>query len=110
VAAIDQAPAAERLARAILDDITLYNEERVRNAQDLTQELASEIDEGRELFRARVEPSLHRIFEDELLAWRGRARDHAKRLGGSPLDRGKLAFVVAVVVAFIAVAVWLAMR
>ena len=34
---IDDPKQAERLARAILDDITLYNEARVRDSRDLTQ-------------------------------------------------------------------------
>ena len=44
---IDTAEAAQRLATAILDDVTLENDTRVRAARDLERELAPEIEEGR---------------------------------------------------------------
>jgi hypothetical protein len=100
--------AAERLARAILDDITLYNDERVRTTRDLTGELASEIEEGRALFRSRVEPSLHGVFEEELLPWQGRAKDRAIKLGGASMDRTRFWLAVGAVVAFVVVVAWIA--
>ena len=104
---IDDHEAAERLARAILDDITLYNDERVRTTRDLTADLASEIEEGRALFRARVEASLHGVFEEELLPWQGRARDRAIKLGGASVDRTRLWLAIGAGVAFVVVVVWL---
>ncbi|MGZ3420557.1 MAG: hypothetical protein ACXVEE_21960 [Polyangiales bacterium] len=54
--------AARRLARAIASDIALYNEDKLRTGEPIHAEVA----EGRELFRARVEPSLFRIYEGEI--------------------------------------------
>lgn len=108
---IDDPKRAERLARAILDDITLANEERVIASRDLTTDLAKEIDEGRALFQSRVAPSLHRVFDDELLPWQGRARDRAiKYTGGERMDRTRLFLAIGAAVAFVVVIVWLAAR
>jgi len=63
VALIVEQGRAERLARAIVSDIVLYHEAELREA---SPQLTSAIDEGRELFRARVEPSLHAVFERAL--------------------------------------------
>ena len=51
---------AERLARAILSDILLYHEAELRDA---SPKLAGAVQEGRELFRGRVAPALHEVFE-----------------------------------------------
>ncbi len=107
---IDTAEAAQRLATAILDDITLGNDARVRAAKDLEQELAPEIEQGRQLFRSRVAPDLHPIFEDEILAWRGRAKDRAAALAPAKVDVSRLLVLVALVVALGAVIAWLALR
>ena len=107
---IDTAEAAQRLAMAILDDITLENDARVRAAQDLERELAPEIEEGRRLFRSRVAPDLHAIFEDELLAWRGRAKGRAVALAPAKVDVSRLLLLAALVAAFAAVVAWLALR
>ncbi len=59
---IDTPERAIRLARTIASDISLYNEEKiVRGLSDdkLFTELADEIEEGRELYRARVAPDLY---------------------------------------------------
>jgi hypothetical protein len=59
---IDTPERAIRLARTIASDISLYNEEKiVRGLTDdkLFTELADEIEEGRELYRARVAPELY---------------------------------------------------
>jgi hypothetical protein len=59
---IDTPERAVRLARTIASDISLYNEEKiVRGLSDdkLFTELADEIEEGRELYRARVSPELY---------------------------------------------------
>ncbi len=102
--------AAERLAEAILDDITLENAERVRASSDLLADMAKELDEGRALFRSRVEPTLHRVYEDEMLPWQGRAKDQAIRVTGSPIDQTRLLLAIGAAVAFVAVVVWLVMR
>lgn len=65
---IDNFDRARRLARAILSDIALYNQEKVEkgirndNVFDL---LADELEEGRQHFRSRVAPDLAEgnIFE-----------------------------------------------
>ena len=108
---IEDPAQAERLARAILDDITLYNEARVVASRDLTGDLAAEIDEGRALFRSRVAPELHRVFDEELLPWQGRARDKAVKYGGGePMDRTRLFLAIGAALAFVVVVVWLVVR
>jgi hypothetical protein len=50
---------AERLARAILSDVMLYNSEKVRQgieADDLFERLREELAEARAFFDERVEP------------------------------------------------------
>lgn len=52
---------AERLARAILSDVMLYNPESVRlgiEQDDLFQRLRREIEEARAFFEQRVEPEV----------------------------------------------------
>ncbi len=56
---IDSEAVARRLARAILADLRLYNQEKVRGGQDLSDE----IDEGRQLYRERVEARFFDLFE-----------------------------------------------
>jgi hypothetical protein len=103
--------AAERLARAILDDIAFDNAARVGASRDLTTDLAKEIDDGRALFRARVAPALHRVFDEELLPWQGRARDKAiKYSGGERIDRTRMFLSVGAAVAFVVVVIWLVVR
>jgi hypothetical protein len=65
--------AARRLAGAILADMTLYNDARIRAATNVRIALAREIAEARELFQAKVAPELHGVFERALDA----------RLGGA---------------------------
>ena len=102
---------AERLAIAILDDITLTNEARVIASPDLTTDLAKEIAEGRALFESRVAPSLHRVWGDELLPWQGRARDRAiKYTGGERMDRTRMFLAIGAAVAFVVVVIWLVAR
>jgi hypothetical protein len=58
---IETEEAARRLARAIASDLSLYNEEKILNGlknDSLYNEIAEEIEEGRELFRSRVTPEL----------------------------------------------------
>lgn len=52
---------AERLARAILSDVMLYNPEKVRvgiERDDLFARLRSELDEARRYFASRVDPQI----------------------------------------------------
>jgi hypothetical protein len=107
---IEDRGAAERLAKAILSDITLYNDERVRRATDLTAELSTELDEGRELFRSRVAPELHHVYEDEILPWTGLAKTRAAALAPARIEGGPLLMLVGLVTAFVAVVAWLALR
>lgn len=54
---------AVRLARAIASDISLYNEDRIHDSIEedtFFDALAGELEEGRELYRSRIEPSLYR--------------------------------------------------
>jgi hypothetical protein len=111
VSLIDDPKEAERLAVAILDDITLDNESRVIASRDLTTDLAKEIDEGRALFESRVAPELHRVYDDELLPWQGRARDRAVKYGGGErMDRTRLFLAIGAAVAFVVVVIWLVTR
>lgn len=99
---------AERLAAAILADITLFYDARVRASRDLTTDLAAEIEEGRALFQSRVDSSLHDVFEGELMVWRGTARDRAQKLAGASVDRTRLLLALGAGVALVAVIAWLA--
>lgn len=54
---------AERLARAVLSDVMLYNPERVRlgiERDDLFERLAPELEEARTFFEGRVSEELAR--------------------------------------------------
>ena len=75
---------AERLARAIVSDVMLYNSERVRaglEADDLFDRLRREIDEARSFFERRVDPEVvaksnvfDRALVDVLVFRSGRVR------------------------------------
>jgi len=81
VAGIDNPEGAARLARTIASDISLYNEDKIRQAiqaDRLFEALASEIEEGLQLYRSRVSPDLlattnfyHRAIIDILLRNKG---------------------------------------
>jgi hypothetical protein len=107
---IDDPKAAERLAKAILGDITLYNDERVRRAKDLTAELSVELEEGRGLFRSRVVPELHHVYEDEIMPWTGLAKGRAETLAPAKIDGARLFLAVGGIAALIALIAWLALR
>ena len=52
---------AERLARTIMSDIALYNQELIRKSiknDSLFADLKDQLEEGRKLYDARVDPSL----------------------------------------------------
>jgi hypothetical protein len=57
---------AARLARAILGDIVLYNEEKLLQREDLSEE----VQEGRALYQSRTDALLHDVYERELAASR----------------------------------------
>jgi hypothetical protein len=59
---IDTPERAVRLARTIASDISLYNEEAIIKGitdDNLFDELAEQLEEGRELYRGRVSPDLY---------------------------------------------------
>ena len=59
---IDTPERAQRLARTIASDISLYNEEKIVRGlteDKLFTELRDELEEGRELYRTRVAPELY---------------------------------------------------
>jgi hypothetical protein len=59
---IDTPERAIRLARTIASDISLYNEEKIvrgLSEDKLFTEIADQLEEGRELYRARVSPELY---------------------------------------------------
>ena len=58
---IEEPEKAVRLARAIASDISLYNEEKIKEgiANDTFYDaIAAELEEGRELYRSRISPAL----------------------------------------------------
>ncbi|MDF1581391.1 MAG: hypothetical protein P1P74_11540 [Desulfuromonadales bacterium] len=58
---VDNPKLAFRLARAIISDIALYNQEKVKDGiknDNIFDALAEELQEGREHFYGRVDPAL----------------------------------------------------
>ena len=63
MAMITTPEAANRLARAIASDLSLYNEEKIVQGimnDDLFDVMADEIEEGRALYESRLDPELYR--------------------------------------------------
>src|SRR6185503_2745826 len=58
--------AAQRLALALLQDLSRYNRAKLSAGADPRTVLGAEINEARALFHARVAPPLHSVFEREL--------------------------------------------
>lgn len=61
---------AFRLAKAIISDVLLYNQEKVRSGienDDLFEKLTTELDEGKKLFESRVEQSVSRAVFDRAI-------------------------------------------
>lgn len=61
MALIDTPEAANRLARAIASDISLYNEEKIEDGiknDDLFDVLNHEIEEGLSLYKRRISPKM----------------------------------------------------
>jgi hypothetical protein len=63
VSVITERERAERLARAILADVRLYHETEIR---EHSPKVHGALQEGRELFQQRVDPSLHGVFDTEI--------------------------------------------
>jgi spore germination protein GerM len=62
MAVIDSPEKAMRLARAIASDISLYNEEKIREGIEndtFFDAVAGELEEGRELYKSRVSPQIY---------------------------------------------------
>ena len=62
MAVIEEPEKAMRLARAIASDISLYNEEKIKEGIEndtFFEAIAAELEEGRELYRSRVEGGLY---------------------------------------------------
>ena len=65
MALIDDPEKARRLARAIASDISLYNEEKIKEGienDSFFEALHSELEEGRELYKTRVSPDIFSGF------------------------------------------------
>lgn len=72
---IDDEPHAMRLARAILSDVGLYNDDAIKGASiSVRRAIGREIEEGRQLYNARVTEPWLGVFDRELVAWVGRVR------------------------------------
>ena len=62
MAVIDSPEKAMRLARAIASDISLYNEDKIREGIEndtFFDAIAGELEEGRELYKSRVSPQIY---------------------------------------------------
>lgn len=80
---IDREDGARRLARAIASDLSLYNEEKIVRGivgDNLFEELAEEIEEGRTLYKSRVSPELYKLnfYDRALVDILIRAKGHIK--------------------------------
>lgn len=62
MAVIDEPEKAMRLARAIASDISLYNEEKIKEGIEndtFFDTVSAELEEGRELYKSRLAPDLY---------------------------------------------------
>jgi hypothetical protein len=62
MAVIDEPEKAMRLARAIASDISLYNEEKIKEGIEndtFFDSVSGELEEGRELYKSRLAPDLY---------------------------------------------------
>jgi hypothetical protein len=83
MALIEIEEAARRLARAIASDLSLYNAEKIEKGvtnDNLFDEVAADIEEGRALYNSRVSPDLYgknfydRAIIDLLIRGKGHIR------------------------------------
>lgn len=61
---IEEPEKAIRLARAIASDISLYNEDKIKEgieSDTFFDAIASELEEGRQLYKSRVAPDLYGV-------------------------------------------------
>jgi len=61
---IDKSERARQLARAIASDLSLYHEDKIVSGienDNIFESMASEIEEGRELFRSRVTDEIYKL-------------------------------------------------
>jgi len=62
MAVIEEPEKAMRLARAIASDISLYNEEKIKEGIEndtFFDSVSGELEEGRELYKSRLAPDLY---------------------------------------------------
>jgi hypothetical protein len=75
---------AQRLARAIASDISLYNEQKIIKGieqDNLFDVLQDELEEGRELYKSRVSPELYsntNFFDRAVVDIVVRSKGHVK--------------------------------
>jgi hypothetical protein len=75
---------AQRLARAIASDISLYNEQKIIKGieqDNLFDVLQDELEEGRDLYRSRVSPELYtttNFFDRAVVDIVVRSKGHVK--------------------------------
>jgi len=75
---------AQRLARAIASDISLYNEQKIIKGieqDNLFNVLQDELEEGRELYKSRVSPELYsntNFFDRAVVDIVVRSKGHVK--------------------------------
>ena len=80
---IDNAKRARQLARAIASDLTLYHEAKILEGisnDNLFENMADEINEGRELFKSRVTPEIfsENIYERAIVDVLVKSKGHVK--------------------------------
>jgi uncharacterized hydantoinase/oxoprolinase family protein len=83
MALIETEEAARRLARAIASDLSLYNEEKIVKGiteDNLFTTLSEEIEEGRALYKRRVDPGLYgkNFYDRALVDILVKAKGHIK--------------------------------
>lgn len=75
---------AQRLARAIISDLTLYNEQKIVSGiqnDNLLDEMADELKEGRDLYNSRVVEELRKrtnFYERAIVDIMVRGKGHVK--------------------------------
>ena len=82
MARIQAADRAQKLAKAIVADIRLYNADDLSHGRDVSDAVA----EGRDLFRQRVDASLYGVFEEVLSQLGLEGANDAKAITPAPSD------------------------
>ena len=84
MAQIEEPEKAMRLARAIASDISLYNEEKIKEGimnDSFFDAVAAELEEGRELYRSRCAPRIceeYNFYERAIIDIIIRSKGHLK--------------------------------